>query len=110
MEITRGDVVTLAVPGDFGKPRPAVVVQSGFFNPTHSSVVVCPVTTHLLDAPLFRVSIDPRLENGLKRPSQVMVDKIQAVRRGRIGRFAGRLNAAELARVDRALRLWLDLT
>ena len=53
MDITRGDVVLVVAPGDYGKPRPAVVVQSDLFNPTHASVVVCPVTSDLIDAPLF---------------------------------------------------------
>ena len=32
----RGDVVIVSAPGDFGKPRPAVVIQSDiFFNFMH---------------------------------------------------------------------------
>src|ERR1017187_6373104 len=57
MEIMRGDVVVCAAPGDYGKPRPAVVVQSDLFNGTHASVVVCLITSHLEDAPLFRIPI-----------------------------------------------------
>ena len=55
MEIKRGDVVICAAPGDYGKPRPAVVVQSDLFNGTHSSVAVCLITSHLEEAPLFRI-------------------------------------------------------
>ena len=32
--IKRGDIVTCALSGDYGKPRPAVVVQSDLFNKT----------------------------------------------------------------------------
>jgi len=110
MEINRGDVVICAAPGDYGKPRPALVVQSNFFNPTHQSVVVCPITSELLDAPLFRIAVQPTAANGLRRPSQVMVDKVIALRRDRIKRRAGTLALVELARVDTALQLWLGLS
>jgi mRNA interferase MazF len=110
MEITRGDVVICVAPGDYGKPRPAVVVQSNLFNPTHQSLVVCPVTSELVDAPLFRIAVQPSAGNGLRKPSQVMVDKVIALRRDRIKRRAGTLGVGELARVDVALRLWLALS
>ena len=105
----RGDVVIAVASGDYGKPRPALVVQSDLFNATHSSIVVCPITSHLVDAPLFRIILRPTTENGLRTESQVMIDKIMAVRRERIDRTAGRLTPAELAGVDGALQLWLGL-
>jgi mRNA interferase MazF len=107
--MNRGDVVVSAAPGDYGKPRPSVVVQSDLFNPTHASVVICPITSHLVEAPLFRLTIHPAPENGLKAESQIMIDKVMALKRERIGKRIGRLTTAELAQVDRALRLWLDL-
>ena len=109
MEVIRGDVVLVVAPGDYGKPRPAVVVQSDLFNPTHASVVVCPITSDVIDAPLFRLSVSPSPGNGLKRDSQLMVDKLLALRRDRIRRRIGALTAAEIRLLDRALRLWLAL-
>jgi mRNA interferase MazF len=109
LEITRGDVVVSSSPGDFGKPRPALVVQSNLFNPTHSSIVICPITSHLVDAPLFRLSISPSRENGLKTESQIMVDKINAVRREHIAKKIGRIDEAEAASVERALAIWLEI-
>ena len=109
LEITRGDVVASSSPGDFGKPRPALVVQSDLFNPTHSSIVICPITSHLVDAPLFRVPISPSRENGLKVESQIMVDKITAVRREHIAKKIGRIQEAEAASVERALAMWLEI-
>lgn len=109
LEIARGDVVVSSSPGDFGKPRPALVVQSDLFNPTHSSIVICPITSHLVDAPLFRLSISPSRENGLKTESQIMVDKITAVRREHIAKKIGRMNEAEATSVDRALATWLEI-
>lgn len=109
LELSRGDLVVSAAPGDFGKPRPALVVQADLFNPTHASIVICPITSHLVDAPLFRLTIWPSRENGLKAESQIMVDKITAIHRERIGKRIGRLGDAELAEVDRALLLWLGI-
>ena len=105
----RGDIVIVVAPGDFGKPRPAVVVQSDLFNDTHSSIVVCLLTTDVVDAPLFRVTVEPTRENGLRERSQIMVDKIVALRRDRIDRRAGALDAGTLLRVNRFLAFWLGL-
>lgn len=105
----RGEVVVCAAPGDYGKPRPAVVVQSDLFNPTHASVSVCPITSELQDAPLFRLTIDPAPGNGLRARSQVMIDKLQSLRRDRIRRSIGVLSGTQLKKVDAALRLWLGL-
>jgi mRNA interferase MazF len=109
MEIKRGDIVICAAPGDYGKPRPAVVVQSDLFNSTHSSVVVCLITTHLEDAPLIRIPVPPGRATGLKEDSQVMVDKTIAIPRSKIKGRAGSLNTAQVRELDAALRLWLEL-
>ena len=109
MEIKRGDVVICAAPGDYGKPRPALVVQSDLFNGTHSSVAVCLITSHLEEAPLFRIPVPAGKTTGLKLESQVMVDKVIAIPRNKITRRAGALAAVLLKEVDHALRLWLEL-
>ena len=109
MEIKRGDVVICAAPGDYGKPRPAVVVQSDLFNGTHSSVAVCLITTHLQDAPLFRIPVPAGRMTGLKLESQVMVDNVIAIPRNKITGRAGALAAGPLKEIDNALRLWLEL-
>ena len=109
MEIKRGDVVICAAPGDYGKPRPAVVVQSDLCNVTHSSVVVCLIASHLEDAPLFRIPVPVGRTTGLKLESQVMVDQVIAIPRNKITGRAGVLPAGPLKEVDNALRLWLEL-
>jgi mRNA interferase MazF len=106
----RGDVVLCALSGDFGKPRPAVIVQADIFNETHASIVVCPITPHLVEAPLFRVALVPTSKNGLKKPSQVMVDKLVAVRRTKLGNDVGKLSMKDMKAVEQALRLWLDFS
>ena len=108
MEIRRGDVVICAAPGEYGKPRPALVVQSELFNGTHSSVAVCLITSHLEDAPLFGIPVPAGTTTGLKLESQVMVDKVIAIPRNKITGRAGVLGAGPLKEIDNALRLWLE--
>ena len=92
----RGDVITVCLPGDYGKPRPAVIVQCDLLNAEADSVIVCPLTTHLVDAARICVDIAPAPRNGLRQPSQVMVDKIMTVPRRRIGEVIGRLAAVDI--------------
>jgi mRNA interferase MazF len=70
----RGDVVVVAAAGDYGKPRPAVVVQTDAFPETHPSAVICQMTSDVVDAPDFRVAIEPNDKNGLRTRSQIMAD------------------------------------
>lgn len=105
----RGDVVTVAAAGDYGKPRPAVIVQSDAFPETHASVVVCQMTSDLADAPDFRITLEPSDKNGLRARSQVMADKPTTVKRERIGNVIGHLDASDLRRLDVALALVMGL-
>lgn len=108
--MNRGDLVAVAIPGDYGKPRPALVVQSDLFNETHASITVLPVTSTIVDTPLFRVTVEPSRENGLRTISQIMVDKVTTVRRQRLGQTIGRLEDEAMVRVSRALALWFGIT
>ena len=105
----RGDVVTVAATGDYGKPRPAVIVQTDAFPESHGSVIVCQMTSDLVDAPDFRVTIEPKTENGLRVRSQIMADKPVTIRRERIGRQLGRLGTDELTQLNTALAFALGL-
>jgi mRNA interferase MazF len=105
----RGDVVTVAAAGDYGQPRPAVIVQTDGLPATHEAVVVCQMTSRLTDVQTFRVMIEPSQGNGLQLQSQIMVDKPVAVRRHRIGRTIGRLAAADIGRLNVALAFVLCL-
>ena len=109
MEVARGDIVIAVLRGDYGRGRPALVVQSDAFNPTHASIVVCPITSHLVEAPLFRVPLRASAGTGLRSPSQIMIDKMMAIKRERIHQVIGRADGASMLRVDRALKLWLDV-
>jgi mRNA interferase MazF len=105
----RGDLVTVAPTGDYGKPCPAVIVQTDAFPERNASVVVCQLTSELVDAPDFRVTIDPRPENGLRVTSQVMADKPVTIRRERIGQKIGRLGNQDMAQLSAALAFVLGL-
>ena len=105
----RGDVVTVAATGDYGKPRPAVIVQTDALPAAHASVVVCQMTSDCSDAPDFRVTIDPSERNGLRVKSQVMADKPVAIRRERIGRKVGHLDDKDIARLNIALAFVMGL-
>ena len=108
-QMRRGDVVTVAAAGDYGKPRPAVVVQTDALPEAHASVVVCRMTSDLADAPTFRIEISPTAENGLRALSQVMADKPVTVRRERIGRTIGLLAPEDLSRLNVALAFVMGL-
>ena len=104
----RGDLATVALQGDLGRPRPALVIQSDFFS-KHPSVTVLPVTSTLQAAPLIRIAVEPNASNGLHQLSQVMVDKLQAVPRSRIGPVFGRVDGETMVAVNRALAVFLGL-
>ncbi len=109
MPMRRGDLVTVAAAGDYGKPRPAVIVQTDAFPDSHASVVVCQLTSELADAPDFRVTVEPTPENGLRVTSQVMADKPVTLRRERIGQTIGRLGDRDMARLGIALAFVMGL-
>lgn len=105
----RGDIVLVTTPGDYGKRRLAVVIQSNLFNDVHASVIVCLMSSDLVDAPLFRLTVEPTTENGLRPPSQIMVDKMAALRRERIGPRIGVVDEPSMVRLNRSLVLFLGI-
>lgn len=98
--------MTVAVSGGFGKPRPALVIQSDRFD-TVGTVTVLLLSSTLLEAPLIRLTIQPSASNGLRKPSQIMVDKAMSVRREKVGDAFGRLDDETLLAVSRSLALFL---
>lgn len=105
----RGDVVTVAAAGDYGKPRPAVIVQTDALPGDHASVVVCQMTSDRSDAADFCVTIEPTDANGLRMRSQIMADKPVTIRRERVGHVIGRLDNPDLARLNIALAFVMGL-
>jgi mRNA interferase MazF len=105
--VRRGDVVAVALPG--GKPRPAVVVQSDLFNETHPTMTVLPLTSEIRSAPQFRITVEPSSDNGLRRISQIMIDKPMTFRRDKIRAPFGRMDDETMLRVGRALAVWVGI-
>lgn len=104
----RGDLVTVAMQGDLGKPQPALVIQADQFN-EHATVTVLPLTSALVAAPLLRITIEPSTENGLQKPLQVMLDKAVTVKRDKIGAAFGRIDANAMVEVERCLAVFLGI-
>jgi mRNA interferase MazF len=96
----RGDVVVCVVAGDYGKPRPAVIVQSDAYNEAdYTSIVVYPITSALTNKS-FRLQIPPSFDNGLKITSEAMIDKLVAVCRDKIHQQLGTLDTTIVLKVS----------
>jgi mRNA interferase MazF len=106
--VRRGDLVTVSAPGEYGKPRPAVVVQSDWLAET-DSVLVSLLTSTLRDAPIYRLTVEPSPANGLRAISQIMLDKVLALPREKCGPVIGRLDEAGVAALNRGLTVVLGL-
>lgn len=109
MTFTRGDMVVAAFPGDLGKPRPAVIVQATLFAKAFSTILACPLTSDVIDAPLLRPIIEPTAQNGLQKRSQIMAEKVYPLKKDVIKQRIGSLTAAEMSRLDIALSLLMGL-
>lgn len=104
----RGDLVTIAVSGDFGKLRPALILQADQVAGT-ATVTVLLVSSTLVEAPLPRLTVQPNVENGLRRPSQVMLDKAMTVKRQKLGRTFGYLDSEGLLEIERRIAVFLGI-
>jgi mRNA interferase MazF len=106
--VRRGEIWTVSATGYAGKPRPAVIVQGDSFD-LINTLTICPFTTNPTDAPILRLMVQPSVGNGLKAPSRLMVDKMWTVPKSRISAPLGRLDAADLHRLDQAMLVFLGL-
>lgn len=106
----RGAIVTVATSGDFGKPRPAVVIQADALNKTTlESCIVALITSHIVDAPLLRIDLKNNPRTGLKSKSQIMAHKLVTIRKERIGPKIGQLSKDELQQLNRTLSFVIGL-
>jgi mRNA interferase MazF len=106
--VSRGDIVTVVLPGAYGKPRPAVLIQDDAFEALPSATVL-PLTSDVRDLPPLRITVEPGPESGLKRRSQVQIDKVMTVPRGRLGTHIGTLPRHTMEKVDDALARFLGV-
>ena len=107
--IRRGDIVVAAAPGDYGKPRPVLIVQSDLFSAL-PSFTICPLTSHLRsDVPFLRLTLEPSPENGLRQSSQIAIDKMTTLPRERFGDVIGHADDTAMLQVTRALAVFLGV-
>ena len=99
--------MTIAAGGGFGgKPRPALVIQADEFQDLTTAVLVL-FTSNLVEGGTFRPRFEPSETNGLRKPSELMVDILVTARRDRIGSVVGRLADDEMIRAERSLLVFL---
>lgn len=107
--MNRGEIWTASAGSGYaGKPRPVVIVQDDRFEAT-AAVTICAFTTDPTNAPLLRIPIEANETSGIREPSRIMVDKVSTIPRSKLGEQIGRLSAAEMTAVSRALVVFLGL-
>ena len=105
----RGDVVTIALRGDLGKPRPAVVVETDRLKPS-THILVCPGTSFVRpEIELRRVLVLPDDSNKLRTPTHFQIDRLIGVRRENCGSVIGQLDEDALAQINAGLMTILGL-
>jgi mRNA interferase MazF len=109
MAIKRGDIV-IAMHADLGKPRPAIVVQADEFNESPSTILVCPITSDITERLPLRPILPAASSTGLRERSQIMTDRLLALRSNRIRGVVGSIDASTQDQLDRALLMVLGLT
>ena len=105
----RGDVVLVVVPSELGRPRPGVIVQADEFNKDLSTIFVCPISSDVQERLPLRPVIEAKPSNGLRLRSQIMTDKMVALRHDRIRSVIGRIDSKTSEQLDRALLVVLGL-
>jgi mRNA interferase MazF len=104
----RGDIVTIALAGDYGKPRPGLIIQSDVFLDT-GSVTLLPLTSHLIDAPIIRIQVEPTEDNGLAKTSHIMIDKLYTTPRDKVGSILGHIDSKIMLEVERSLAVFIGI-
>lgn len=104
----RGEIWTVSGGVYASKPRPAVVLQADFFDGT-DSITLVPFTGNEFDAPLFRLRLIPDVQNGLRLPCRIMVDKVTTVPRSNVGSRIGQLGTSDMVRLNRAVAVFLGI-
>jgi mRNA interferase MazF len=107
--VKRGDVVLVVVPSELGRPRPGVIVQADEFSKDLSTVFICPVSSDVQEKLPLRPIIEAKTSNGLRLRSQIMTDKMIALRQDRVRQIIGHIDSETSEQLDRALLVVLGL-
>jgi mRNA interferase MazF len=105
----RGDVVIVSTQGDYGKPRPAIIVQADLVTGQVESVIVCLMTGTASNTDMVRLPVHPTPENGLNQISYVMAEKIMTFPSHKIAKRVGQVDTRTVALIDRTLAFVLGL-
>ena len=100
----RGDVVLVVVPSELGRPRPGVIVQADEFSKDLSTVFICPVSSDVQEKLPLRPIIEAETSNGLRLRSQIITDKMIALRQDRVRQIIGHIDSETSEQLDRAAR------
>jgi mRNA interferase MazF len=107
--IARGDFVLAAAPGDYGRPRPALAVQSDLFAAL-PSITICPLTSFLREeAGPLRITVEPSALTGLRKRSQIAIDKVTTLSRNRFGPVIGRADEDLMRQVTRSIAVFFGI-
>lgn len=111
IKLQKGDVITIRSKNQTfaSKARPAIVYQNEMFGCKVESITVILISSTLIDAEPFRITLLPNQENGLKQISQAMADKITTIHRSDVGNKIGQLDILNVQKIDEALKLWLNI-
>lgn len=72
-------------------------------------MTVVPITSDLRELPLFRLRILPSKQNGLSKPSDIMLDKVHTIPKDKIGSVFGHLEHVYMTELERLLAVFLGL-
>ncbi|MDQ0676105.1 mRNA interferase MazF [Pseudarthrobacter siccitolerans] len=106
--MNRGELWTVSGGTHAQKPRPALIIQDDLFAASES-ITLLPLTSHLTDAPLLRLTVNPSPLTGLAQNSQIMVDKLTTVRRANLAQRIGRIDSETMVAVEQSLAVFLGL-
>jgi mRNA interferase MazF len=109
----RGEVYLVTfdptVGSEIQRTRPALILQNDITN-RNSTITIVTAITSQFEEPLYptEVMVSPP-EGGLTVPSVALLNQIRSIDRRRLVRRLGRVTAATMEQVDRALRISMGL-
>jgi len=108
--MTKGEIWVSDLPPTGGHVqrghRPALIVA----DTTQAIATVVPITSSLAATRFpYTIALTPTEDNGLDKPSVLLVFQVGAVDKRFLHRSIGRLDAATIARVNEQLKAMLDI-
>lgn len=89
--------------------RPVVIIQNDVGNRHSPTVIVAAVTSRKETREKLPTHFYVGEESGLERPSVVMLEQLRTLDKQRLDKYVGRLDQKQMAGLDYALAISLDL-